>query len=444
MNASVRRVLLPLSLVMQLIGAVTIAQTVPSKDVSTSTPGMVTTTVSTTTGISLRTLLNLARAGAEVKAARLRLSAAEQGVKAAALPFTGTLSGGYALSSIPNSSGPGANIGLNFDLGSEAQNAARKVLADAQRAVRDTEFRVERGALERWHLLRKVQAAWATAQLALTLAERQDQLSAFRFEGGEINASERERSGLALEEARLFSQRLGLQMDDLQAQIRLIWNVDATQISLAPSKLVVPQVVEISLDTRPDIVALKTTLAETQAQLDHARRELRPTFALDGSWTVPAGMVGGSLKSDLTGSLGYSSPAANPVYGYTLRLSANLNVSPSSWTPLAPLESGVALSKQALEVVRQGAKLDVESKRRSTALSQAALVLSRRGEQIAQTQLKGVRQRAASGSVSDLDVLRAQIDVHKAAETVLAAEAEQDRTILDLYDALALPFPEMP
>jgi outer membrane protein TolC len=404
----------------------------------------------------LAQLLEAAHNSPAVQADQLRLEAATQSWNAAQLPFGGSISGGYAFSGNPNTTGPAANVGLNFDLNSDRLISPRRTLEEARRTLRRSDFQAKRTALNFWHSLRKEQTNLETAQIALELTEKQDQLAALRLEAGAMTPLERERSQLAVLESKMALEQAKLRLSGVRLQMQLALNISTiSSENLVFTRVTLPLPSEKSgaletqldqrIDQRIEVVQAQNTLNDAQTQLEKSRRELFPTLNLEGSWTGTAGNASASLNSNFSGRLGYSIPTSStPSSSYSISLGASLSLNPNTWAQISALEAGIPLARIALETARKAVTLDLENKRQVAQLAQSALELSRRQLVLSQMQFEGIQIRAKHGSLSELDLLRAQLELRRAQDSVFAFENSLDSATLEWYEALTLPFPEIP
>jgi Outer membrane efflux protein len=392
--------------------------------------------------VTLKMLLASTSTNPEVQSARLQLETAERTLQSQ-IPITLDTTGGYSLSSNPSSSGFGGSVNLNFNLGGEALAIKRRAVESARRSLRTTEFRAKRSILDRWHGLRQASSFLETARIGYELAQKQDQLASLRLQGGAITSSERERNQLALEEKRIGFERATLKLNGLRNQLQLNTRLNVENLELSWKALPKPIEKQESIDARDDIARLLDTLSDLQTQLRRAQIETSPTIALAGNVSGQAGTLSGSLNSNLAGSVGYTTPTPTTGAGYTISLTANIRLDPSSWSQFSSLQAGIDLAKTALEDARTNARLEIETKKQDVTLAQNLLTLAKQDQALSQNQLKGIQQRVSQGSLSELDLLKAQIDLQHTRETLLTAENNFDTTVLDWYEAQAISFPEI-
>ena len=396
--------------------------------------------------------LKAATQSAGVIAAQARVAAAEAQATAAGLPISGSVNAGYGFSG-SDPAPPGSNavrgdwqagLTLNFaGLYGEANDNKVNAgigLERAKRGLLAARNRASKNALALWHGVRRAESTLELARQAKAANEQADRAAETRFQAGAINASDRERARAALENAVLDEIRAQSRLESAKLQLEAAFGLKAAGIQGGWTPLPAPRS-DANIEAREDVFEARAALLSAELDLDKARRAILPTLNLDGSLTGASGSLTGSLNNFLAGGLTYTYPnsGGSGSTAWSVGLNVRLPLDPSKLTAFGALEASVRAAKASLEASLAAAKADVTAKRAALTLANQGLELANKQLELERASLERTKVRASNGLVTALDVKRAEVEVTRALDAQVAAQAEADNAAVELFEALAIP-----
>lgn len=387
-----------------------------------------------------------------VQVAQARVGIAEAQAQAANIPISGSANVSYGWTGLdpkPNDTDApkgdwayGAQI--NFaGLFGEANSTRVQASLNLERArlnLSSSVLRANKSAITLWHNLRRGTAAMSTAQAARALAQLQDNAAETRLQNGAINISERETVRIALQSAQLEESRSQFKLEAARTQLAIVFNLSG---NVAGDWRALPVPSEnANLERREDVFESRAILVNAELELARAQRAALPTLNLDAGLRGSSGNLGFKLNSDLSSSLGFGYPNSNTIPDATtwnLALSMNIPIDPIKLSALPALERNLQTARASLEASILAAKADVAAKRAVLALTKATLNLFEQQLEQNQSNLERNRQRFAAGLIAALELNRSELELQKAGDALLNAQAEVDSGVLDVFEAINLP-----
>lgn len=400
---------------------------------------------------------------ASVLVAQARVNAAEAQALIANIPISGSASLGYGWTGVDPKPATGDAIKGDWTYGAqinfagvfgEASTSRVQAGVNLERSrlgLLGAVLKANKSAITLWHGLRKAEASLETANGARALAELQDKAAESRLQSGAINQGERETTRIALQSAQLEGARAQNRLEAAQSQLEILFGLTGVTAGSWQALPVPPAAA--NLERREDLFEARAALAGAQLDLARAQRAVLPTLNLDAGLQGAAGGLGLKLNSDLAAGVSYNSPSSNTT-GLPSGLSSGLSSGGTSWNlglslniPLDPakivawpaLEKAVQAAQVSLEASIKATKADASSKRSALLLSQKGLKLGEQQLELAKQNLDRGQQRFAAGLVAALEVKRAELEVLKARDGLLTAQADLDSSVLDVFEAINQP-----
>jgi outer membrane protein len=296
---------------------------------------------------------------------------------------------------------------LDFGRSAAAIRAAEASVLATRQALVGVEQDVLLSAVSAFVNVRLTQDAVALRQANVRLITQELRAARDRFEVGEIT-----RTDVSIAEARLASARSALAESEgdlavARENYRLAVGRAPGRLATLPNPPAIPRTVEearsIALRTHPSIRQLQHQVAVSEANVDRAKAEMRPTLSANAAINDRR------------------STADSQTFGLTL------NQTLYSGGRLSSLyrQSVARRDSTRAQLHRQGAVISqaVGEAWSNLAVARASIAASDEQIRAAQTAYEGVREEARLGSRTTLDVLNAEQELLSARTARLSADA---------------------
>jgi outer membrane protein TolC len=406
--------------------------------------------------LSRAAILRLSEKSASVEVAKAWVSSAEVQAQAAGLPISGSVQVLSSISGIVPNSGETvfsypSSLQLNLRFAgvwgqaAQARIQAGVALERARRGLLAARLRAQGQALNLWHNLRLGLANLELAQLGLAIAKQEDLAAQTRFTAGGISIAERERVGLALEVAQLNLARAEVQLSGVRLQMGALFGLrEVLPEAWTPIQERVFTVAQ--LENREDIFEARVAVSSAELERSSTQQSILPTLNLDVAARGSAGALTLGVNQHLAVSLGYAYPYTSPAgvsSSFSVGVSLSIPLQPFGFGTFTATNRQLSAAQSGVQVAFLLAQAEATSKQANFALAQTGLGLANRELEFLQRQVERGVARLEVGLSTGLEQQKILFEQQKSALQQKNAQAEVDKTLLELYTVYAVPLEAM-
>ncbi len=331
-----------------------------------------------------------------------------------------------------------ASIGYSGPNGApaRARSKAEQAVVLAELDLVNTQLRVIRAAVAKWHGLRSAQKALVLSRINLKIMRSNAELAQLGFDAGNINRLSLESAQLTALQAEVEQARSETFFLTQCSRLTLQLLVNCEQIDDVWTEIVAPKTE--NFDRNSQVIAANGQLADAQLTLVDSRQNNDLSYSVTASYQAVFGTLSASVNSSFNTLASLNTAAGGTASNWSIKFSLSIPLDPQNTQDIAIAERSVQFAKNAVTQARDSVRLEWRSNLRLLDLSKKTLELAQKQYQISLELEKRAQTQLNAGSISSNQFLSVQKDVLVAWQNVISAQANLDDAIFSLYEIVVV------